>query len=109
MPRDETEAAYFALLRAREDLDALRRYSDFLLAESQRLRRTTSEGEALAGQVDPRLLRNLRHTDRPLADAVKARLAVIEEERTALRDRIPAAEAYVEECEREHAELRRRA
>lgn len=107
MPRDETEAAYFALLRAREDLDALRRYGEFLVAEAQRLRRTTSEGEALAAQVDRRLMRTLRHTDEPLAAAVKTRLAVIEEERKRLLDRIPAAEAYVEDCEREHAELKR--
>lgn len=108
MPRDEVEAAYFTLLRAREDLSALQRYADFLLAEAQRLRRTSSEGDALAEQVDPRLLRPLRHTDQPLAEAVKTRLAVIEEERLRLRDRIPAAESFVEECEREHAELKRR-
>ena len=108
MPRDEVEAAYFTLLRAREELDALRRYEEYLSAEAQRLRRTTKEAEALLAQVDPRLVRPLRHTDRPLEEAVSARLGAIEDERQRLPERTAAAEAYVEDCEREHATLRAR-
>ncbi|MFO7779089.1 MAG: hypothetical protein R6V28_12110 [Nitriliruptoraceae bacterium] len=107
MPRDDTEAAYFALLRAREELDALRRYEEYLAAEAQRLRRTTSEGEALLDAVDRRLTRALRHTEQPLAQAVTARLAVIADERSRLPDRLSAAEAYVAACEQEHAARRR--
>ena len=106
MPRNEVEAAYFTLLRAREELDALRRYSDYLLAESQRLRRTTSEGKALLEQVDARLLRAMRPTEQALEEAVKARLGALEDERNRLPDRIAAAEAFVEACEQEHAALR---
>lgn len=106
MARDEVESAYFALLRAREELDNLRRYEEFLRAEAQRLRRTTREGQALLGQVDRRLVRAIRHTDQPLAEAVDARLRVLEEEASRLPDRIAAAEAYVEECDREHTVLK---
>ena len=106
MPRDETEAAYFALLRAREELDALRRYDEYLVAEAQRLRRTSSEGEALLDAVDRRLARALRHTEQPLAQAVTARLAVIADERGRLPDRLEAAEAFVAACERDHAARR---
>jgi hypothetical protein len=106
VPRDEVEAAYFALLRAREDLDALRRYDDYLRAETQRLRRTVSEGEALADGVDPRLRRALQHTVTPLADAIRVRLGALEDERSRLPERLAAAEAYVEECVDEHARLR---
>ena len=109
MARDEVEAAYFALLRAREELDALRRYDEYLRAEAQRLRRTTSEGEALLDGVDRRLTRALRHTDQPLAHAVTARLAVIADERERIPDRLTAAERYVESCEQDHAARRGRA
>ncbi len=109
MARDEVEAAYFALLRAREELDALRRYDEYLQAEAQRLRRVTSEGAALLDGVDRRLARALRHTDQPLAQAITARLAVIADERERLPARLTAAEAFVEECERDHAARRGRA
>ncbi len=108
MARDEVEAAYFALLRAREELDALRRYDEYLLAEAQRLRRSTSEGQALLDAVDRRLARALRHTDQPLAQAITARLAVIADERERIPERLAAAEAYVEACERDHAARRGR-
>ncbi len=106
MARDEVESAYFALLRAREELDNLRRYEEFLRAEAQRLRRTTREGQALLGQVDRRLVRVIRHTDQPLTDAVDARVRVLEEEASRLPERIRAAEVRVEECDREHTLLK---
>lgn len=107
MARNDTESAYFTLLRAREDLDALRRYEEYLAAEARRLRRTANEAAALAGEVDRRLLRALMHTDKPLAEAVEARQRVIADEANRLPDRIEAAEAFVEECEREYEILRR--
>jgi hypothetical protein len=106
VPRDEAEAAYFTLLRAREELDALRRYEEYLAAEAQRLRRTTSEGEALLDAVDRRLTRALRHTEQPLAQAITARLAVIADERARLPERVTAAEEFVASCERDHAARR---
>ena len=106
MPRDEVEAAYFALLRARDELTALRRYAEYLADERRRIQRYVREGEALADQVDPRLRRRLRHTDDPLSEALTARLVVIADEEARMPDRITAAEAFVEECERDHATLR---
>jgi hypothetical protein len=108
VPRDEVETAYFALLRAREDLTALRRYEEYLGEEARRLRRFTAEGDALAGTVDARVRRPLRHADGPLAEAVKTRLALLADEAARLPDRLAAADAYVTECEAEHQRLRSR-
>ena len=107
MPRNEVEAAYFALLRAREELDGLRRYEEYLRTEAQRLRRSTNEREALAGAIDRRLLRALRHTEQPLQDAVEDRLRVIGDELVRMPDRLAAAEAYVEESEQHYTTLAR--
>lgn len=106
MPRDEVEAAYFTLLRAREELDALRRYDEYLTAEAQRLRRSTSEADALRDGVDRRLLRALRHSEVPLAQAVTDRLVILAEEQAGIPERIEAAEAYVRASEQAHQQLR---
>ena len=106
MPRDEVEAAYFTLLRAREEISALRRWEEYLVDEQRRLRRFLSEGDALADTVDRRLRRALWHTDGPLKEAVDARIAVIGDERSRMPERIEAAEHFVAECERDHATLR---
>ena len=104
--RDELEAAYFALLRAREELSQLERFREYLDDERRRLRRFVAEGSALDDTVAPRFRRRLAHTDRPLADAVKTRQNVIEDELQRLPARITAAQAFVDECEREHADLK---
>ena len=106
MPRDEVEAAYFTLLRAREEVADLRRFEEYLADELRRMRRFTSEGAALDDTVPRGLRRMLRHTDGPLKEALDARAAVIADEQQRLPERIAAAEAFVEECEREHAELK---
>jgi hypothetical protein len=106
MPRDEVEAAYFTLLRAREELDGVRRFGEYLRDEGRRLRRALAEGQALADSVDRRLRRPLRHTDQPLEEAIRGRLAVIEDELGLLPEREAAAEAFVEDCERELTQLR---
>jgi len=106
MPRNEVEAAYFTLLRAREELDQLRRYDEYLTLEAQRLRRSAAEAAALAETVPRRIRRGLRHTDGPLTEATDARLRAIEDERPRLPDRIAAAEDFVAACEQEHAALR---
>ncbi len=106
MARDEVEAAYFTLLRAREELSGLHRWSEYLGDELRRMRRFVSEGAALDDTVDRRLRRALRHTDGPLKEALDARAAVIHDEQARLPERIAAAERFVEECERDHATLR---
>lgn len=103
---DETEAAYFALLRAREELDALRRYGEHLESEQRRIQRFVAEGDALDAHVDPELRRRIAHTDAPLSRALRARLETIAGELERLPDRIAAAEEFIEECEREHIALR---
>jgi hypothetical protein len=107
MPRDEVEAAYFALLRAEDEVADLRRYHEVLLEEARRLRRFRSEGEALLDQAPAKLRRRLAHTDAPLHEAIKARLAFLEDELARLPARQEAAEAFVASCRAEHERLKR--
>lgn len=108
MARDEVEAAYFTLLRAREEATALQRFGEYLRDESRRLQRFRTEGAALEQPVDARLRRRLRHTDGPLAEALDARLGAVRDAQERLPDQLAAAERFVEECEAEHAQLRGR-
>jgi hypothetical protein len=100
--REERERAYFALLRAREELSDLERYADHLSAEAQRLRRSRSEDLALRAEVRPRLRRMLRASDDELGEVTARRLALIEDELLRLPARLEAAAAFVAECERHH-------
>ena len=104
--RDEVEAAYFALLRAREELAELECFREYLGDELRRIRRFVSEGAALEDTLAPRLRRRLAHTDRPLHDALRTRQNVIADELRRLPARIDAAAAFVEECERDHDRLK---
>lgn len=106
--RDEAEAAYFTLLRAQEELAALRRYREYLHDDQRRLQRFVAEGDALEAHVDARLRRAVAHTDAPLARAVRTRLSVVGDELERVPDRVEAASAFVEECEQEVARLRHR-
>lgn len=105
--RDEVEAAYFTLLKAREELEAVLRHRDHLRAERRRLQRFVAEGDALEAHVDPRLRRPLRHTDELLGEALRARHRVIDQEMDRLPERVAAAEDFVAECEEEYRRLRR--
>lgn len=100
--RSERETAYFALLRARDELTALRRYAEHLDDELRRLRRAEREEAALRDGVPPRMRRALRASDAELAEVRARRVALLEDERLRLPDRIVAAEAFVQECERHH-------
>jgi cytochrome c556 len=106
--RDEVEAAYFTLLRAREEVSALQRYGEVLHDEVRRLRRFRSEGAALAGRADPRLWRAVAHSESPLTEALDLRQRVLADEQQRLPERITAAEAFVAECEAAHDALRHR-
>ncbi len=105
--RNEREAAYFALLRARDELTSLRRYEEYLVSERRRVQRFVAEGDALDAHVDRRLRRRIAHTDEDLARALRARLESVEGELSRLPERIAGAEAFVEECEQDLARLRR--
>jgi len=100
--RSERDAAYFALLRAREELSDLRRYAEHLDDELRRLRRAEREEAALRANVSARVRRVLRGSDAELADVMERRAALLEDERMRLPPRIEAAEAFVTECERHH-------
>lgn len=103
---EEEQAAYFALLRAREELAALQRYDEYVAAERQRIDRFVDEGTALDARVEPRLRRALRHVDDPLADALELRRRVLADERRQLPGRIEEAQERVDEAEATHAALR---
>jgi hypothetical protein len=105
--RDEVEAAYFTLLRAREEVSALRRYGDYLESEQRRIQRFVAEGDALDAHVDARLRRRIAHTDEALAGALRDRLESIRGELDRLPKRVEAAAAFVAECEHDLERLRR--
>lgn len=104
--RSDVEAAYFTLLRAREDEADLQRYAEYLGDEIRRLRRFTSEGAAAADDAPDRLRRRISHTDSVLHKAVATRSEVVVDELSRLEQRMEAAHAYVEQCEQTHQRLR---
>lgn len=103
--RSEVESAYFALLRAREDHTDLQRYEEHLRDELRRLTRFMAETRAAADDAPPRLRRRLRHTDDPLADAVRARQEAVRDELARMEERLEAAADYVRSCEAAHLRL----
>ena len=105
MGRDDVEAAYFTLLRARTELDGLRRYEEYLERERQRILRWISEGAALADTVDRRHRRPLATADQHLDELLRDRLALLADEMRQVPDRIVAAEVFVEACDQEHQHL----
>ena len=98
--RDEAQAAYFALLRAREELGLLGRHEEYLRAEVRRLRRASAEEAALRATAPPGPRRPLRASDEALEEVSARRIALLEDELARLPDRVAAAAAYVVECER---------
>lgn len=98
--RDEAQAAYFALLRAREELQRIERHEEYLRAELQRLRRSAAEERALRNAAAPGPRRPLRASDEALEEVVARRVALIEDELARLPARRAAAVDFVEECER---------
>lgn len=100
--RSEKDAAYFALLRARDELATLCRYEEHLGDELRRLRRSEREEAALRSSAPERMRRVLRGSDDELAQVTQRRAALIEDELARLPDRVAAAEDFVAECERNH-------
>lgn len=100
--RTERETAYFALLRARDELSALRRYEEHLGDELRRLRRSEREELALRESAPDRMRRVLRASDGEWTEVVRRRASLIEDELARLPARIEAAELFVAECERHH-------
>ena len=104
--RSEYDAAYFTLLRAREELDHLRRYSGFLDAELDRLAAFARDTNERPEVVPRKFRRMVDATSKQLLEAVGRRRSVILGERDALPERIAAQESFVLDCEEEVAALR---
>ncbi len=104
--QSEYDAAYFTLLRAREELDHLRRYAEYLTEELDRLAgfaRSVHE----ASEVVPRKFRRMVDgTDKQLLEAIGRRRAIVLSERDKVPERVTAQESFVAECEEELASLR---
>lgn len=105
-PRSEYDAAYFTMLRAVEERDALLRYREFLHAERERLDAFADATRAAAAAVHRRVRRTIERTDRPLLEEVGRRRTVVLDELARIDERIDAAQAFVHECETEVASLR---
>jgi len=104
--KSEYEAAYFTLLRAREEFDNLQRYREYLDREALRLDRFIQETRALVEAVAPRVRRTIDQTQKPLIEAAGRRRSVALDELGRMDDRMAAAAAFVEECELEVSALR---
>lgn len=104
--KSEYDAAYFTLLRAREELEHLRRYQEYLEQELARLAafvRDINDGP----EVVPRKFRRmLDSTAKQVVEAVGRRRAIVLSERDAVPQRIDDQEAFVRELEDEVATLR---
>lgn len=103
----EYEAAYFTLLRAREEHADLLRYREYLDEEQRRLRVFADDTRAREEQLPQRLRRPVRGTTKGVVEAVGRRRKAVDDERAKVDERIEAAQAFVEECEAEVAQLRR--
>jgi BMFP domain-containing protein YqiC len=105
--RSEYDAAYFTLLRAREEHADLLRYREFLVAERERLEGFVRQLRTEADVVPRRMRRAVDQTAKAIVEAIGARRAVVLAEYERMDDRITAAQEFVEECEAELDELRR--
>ncbi|MDQ3708709.1 MAG: hypothetical protein M3387_05295 [Actinomycetota bacterium] len=104
--KSEYDAAYFTLLRAREERDDLLRYANFLLAEQERLDDFVERTQTSFEDLPRKVRRPMDATAKPLLEAVGRRRAVVGDERRRLEQRMANAEAFVGECEQEVESLR---
>lgn len=104
--RAEYDAAYYTMLRAVEERDALLRYREFLTCERARLDVFAEDTRAGGEQLPRRVRRPVEQTDKPLLEEIGRRRAVVLDELARVDDRITAAEAFVLECEEEVTRLR---
>jgi BMFP domain-containing protein YqiC len=104
--RSEYDAAYFTLLRAREEHEQLLRFREYLVQERERLDAFVDELRDRAEQQPRRVRKPVDQTAKAVLEAVGTRRAVVLAELSRMDDRIAAAQRFVEECEAEVAELR---
>jgi hypothetical protein len=104
--KSEYDAAYFTLLRAREEHDHLLRYREFLEAERGRLDEFCQDLQDATEALPRKLRRPVDATTKPLLEAVGRRRSIVLNELGRMDERIANAQAFVQECEAEIAELR---
>jgi hypothetical protein len=104
--KSEYEAAYFTLLRAREEHSEMLRYGEFLAIERQRLEQLAADIRTDEDALPRKLQRPVNQTTKPLLQAIGARRNIVLSELGRLDDRLSAAQAFVEECEAEVEALR---
>lgn len=104
--RSEYDAAYFTLLRAIEERDALLRYQEFLEQEQGRLDAFATQTRDLADAVPRKVRRPIDQTTKGVLEAVGRRRAAVLDELRRLGERLVNAEDFVRECEDEVASLR---
>lgn len=104
--RSEYDAAYFTLLRAREEHGQLLSYREYLIGERERLERFIAELRGQAQDLPRRMRRPVDQTTKAVVEAIGARRSVVLAELERMDERIRNAQEFVEECETELAELR---
>ncbi|WP_336249770.1 hypothetical protein [Stomatohabitans albus] len=96
----EYEAAYFTLLRAREDLDHLHRYESILEEEQTRLTQWIAMLRDQSGsEVPPVIRRRLDDSVKPTIEAIQQRILLVQSELKSLPKRVEAQRVFVHECE----------
>jgi hypothetical protein len=104
--KSEYDAAYFTLLRAREERDALLRYGEFLDAELERLEQFAVDTRDRMDELPRKVVRPIATTTKGVLEAVGRRRSAVLDERKRMGDRLANAERFVEECELEVDALR---
>ena len=104
--RSEYDAAYFTLLRAREERESLQRYAEFLETELDRLERFAVETRDLLDEIPRKVARPIAATTKGVLEAVGRRRSAILDERRRMEERLLNADRFVEECELEVDTLR---
>src|SRR5688500_17982720 len=104
--KSEFDAAYFTLLRAREERDSLLRYGEFLEAALARLERFAVDTRDLTDGLPRKVARPIASTTKGVLEAVGRRRTAVLDERRRHDARLANAERFVEECELEVDTLR---
>ena len=104
--KSEYDAAYFTLLRAREERDDLLRYGEFLEFEQERLERFAADTRDGLEMLPRRMSRPVNATTKGVLEAIGRRRSAVLDERRRMPDRLENAERFVEECEGEVESLR---
>ena len=104
--KSEFDAAYFTLLRAREERDTLLRYAEYLEAEQERLERFSTETRDLIEDLPRKVTRPIATTTKTVLEAVGRRRAAVLDERRRMPQRLSNADQFVQECELEVDALR---